>query len=277
MPELPEVETIARDVRPHLQGAVIESARLFKPDILRNVKRPVFERGLTGHRVVKVGRRAKHLVFELDSGNRVVIRPGMTGALLSGPRPTSHAPRPEKHDVLHLDLSNGKRLRYHDVRRLGGIYFLTPKQWETYSAAIGLEPLEPAFTAAALHGILRGSRAAVKKVIMDQKKLAGVGNIYASEALWMAGIDPSREARKVTAAEAALLRDAIVDVLARSIKGRGTTVRDYRTGTGESGEFQLALQVYDRAGEACRRCGHTLATTHAIDGRQTTFCAWCQR
>jgi formamidopyrimidine-DNA glycosylase len=116
----------------------------------------------------------------------------------------------------------------------------------------------------------------VKKVIMDQKKLVGVGNIYASEALWMAGIDPSREARKVKPAEAALLRDAIVDVLARSIKGRGTTVRDYRTGTGEPGNFAGRLAVYDREREPCLRCGRRIVMTHAIDARSSYFCPGCQ-
>ena len=270
MPELPEVETIARDMRPHLQGAAILSARIFKPDILRNAKRPAFEKGLAGRTITHVWRRAKHLVLDLDNGNRVVVRPGMTGAMLVGGSK-------EKHDVMHLALSNRKLVRYHDVRRLGGIFFLTPTQWVAYDAALGFEPLEKTFTAEALLRILRRSKAAVKKVIMDQKNVVGVGNIYASEALWMAQIDPSREARKVRPEEAALLRDAIVEVLRRSIKGRGTTVRDYRTGTGEPGNYAGRLAVYDRQGEPCLRCGRRIIMTHAIDARSSYFCAGCQR
>ncbi len=265
-------------MRPHLKGAAILSAHIFKPDILRNAKRPAFERGLTGRTITQVWRRAKHLVLDLDSGQRVVIRPGMTGAMYvkHGVRGKGYGVK-DKHDVMHLELSNGKLIRYHDVRRLGGIFFLSPKQWAAYDAALGMEPLGKQFTAEALREILKGSKAAVKKVIMDQKKLVGVGNIYASEALWMSGIDPSREARKVKHAEALLLRDAIVDVLARSIRGRGTTVRDYRTGTGEPGSFQGRLAAYGREGEPCRRCGRRIVMTHAIDARSSYFCPGCQR
>ena len=266
-------------MRPHLQGATIKSARIFKPDILRKVTRPAFERGLAGRLVTKVGRRAKHLVFELDDGKRIVIRPGMTGAMLvekvKKVKKVKEATR-DPYDVMHLVLSNGKVARYRDVRRLGGIYLLTAAQWPRYDAAIGPEPLEPEFTAEVLAAILKRSRAAVKKVIMDQKKLAGVGNIYASEALWMSGIDPSREARTVKPAEAAALRDAIVDVLARSVDGRGTTVRDYRTGTGEAGTFQGRLAVYGREREPCLRCGRPIVMTHAIDARSSYFCPGCQ-
>ncbi len=276
MPELPEVETIARDVRPHLEGAVIRTARVFKPDMLRGTSRPVFERALAGRRVVRVGRRAKHLVFELDDGRRMVIRPGMTGALLTDARRRKAAAR-DPYDVVHLDLDTGERVRYRDVRRLGGIYLLTPVQWAKYDAAIGPEPLARAFTPRALSAILKGGRLAIKKAIMDQRKLAGVGNIYASEALWMAGIDPSREARRIGPDDAARLRDAIVEVLRRSIRGRGTTVRDYRTGTGEPGGFQGRLAVYGRAGEPCRRCGRRIVMTHAIDARSSYFCPGCQR
>lgn len=267
-------------MRPHLKGALIMSARIFKPDILRNVKRPAFEKGLTGRRILQVGRRAKHLVFELDNGSRVVIRPGMTGAMLvgreSGIGHRESAGKRDPYDVLHLSLSNGKLARYRDVRRLGGIYLLDPKQWEKYDAAIGPEPLDKAFTPAAFLGILEGGRVAIKKAIMDQKKLAGVGNIYASEALWMSEIDPSREARTITPAEAERLHGAIVDVLRRSIRGRGTTVRDYRTGTGEAGTFQGRLAVYGREREPCLRCGRRIVMTHAIDARSSYFCPGCQ-
>jgi formamidopyrimidine-DNA glycosylase len=276
VPELPEVETIAADVRPHLAGARIRVARVLKPDILRRVSRPAFERAVSGRRVTAVGRRAKHLVIALDDGRRVVIQPRMTGSLqVSGKRGAGSRER-DPYDVLHFELDSGVLVRLRDVRRLGVVLLLSPAQWVRYEAAIGPEPLEPGFTADVLAGTLRGARAAVKKAIMDQRRLAGVGNIYASEALWQAGIDPSRPAASLTSDEVRALHAAIVDVLRRSVAGRGTTVRDYRTGTGQPGTFQERLNAYDRAGEPCRRCGTRLAMTHAIDGRSTYFCHQCQ-
>jgi formamidopyrimidine-DNA glycosylase len=269
VPELPEVETIAADVRPHLQGATIRRARVLKPDVLRRIRRPAFERRVTGRRVTAVGRRAKHLVITLDDDARIVIQPRMTGALL-----VDDAPDP--YTVLRLELDAGKVVRFRDVRRLGTIFLLSPAAWRGYDAGIGPEPLDPAFTAATLAAALLGSRAAIKKVIMDQRRLAGVGNIYASEACWIAKVDPSRPAHRLTAAEVRHLHAAIVDVLSRSVANRGTTVRDYRTGTGEPGDFQGRLAVYDRAGLPCRRCGTRIAVTHALDGRSTYFCHRCQ-
>jgi formamidopyrimidine-DNA glycosylase len=270
VPELPEVETIAADVRPHLQGATIRRARLLRTDVLRGIRRPALERGLTGRRCTSVGRRAKHLVFELDDGARLVIQPRMTGAML-----VDHD-TDDPYDVLRLDLDTGLTARFRDVRRLGVIYLLRGAAWQRYDAAIGPEPLDPGFTAARLATALRGSRAAIKKAIMDQKRLAGVGNIYASEACWIARVDPSRPAHRLGPEDVARLRDAIVEVLGRAVTNRGTTVRDYRTGTGEPGEFQELLAVYGRAGEPCRRCGTRIAMTHALDARATYFCHRCQ-
>jgi len=276
VPELPEVETIARDIRPHLKGRTITSARVFKADILKNSSRPRFEKGVTGRRITAVGRRAKNIVLELDDERRIVIQPGMTGAMLVE-RPDPRPPTPDRYDVIRLSLDSRKTAVYRDVRRLGRVYLFDPKQWARHDAGIGPEPLDPAFTAEAFHALLKGSKLAIKKAIMDQRKLAGVGNIYANEALWVAGIDPSREARRIKPEEAALLRDAIVRILADSIEGRGTTVRDYRTGTGEPGSFQGRLVVYERAGEPCLRCGRRIAQTHAIDARSSYFCPGCQR
>lgn len=276
MPELPEVETIARDIRPHLQGRTITAAKVIKADILKNSTRPRFERGVTGRVITAVGRRAKNLVLELDDDRRIVIQPGMTGAMLvEPPLTTHHAPNP--YDVIRLTLSSKKSAVYSDVRRLGRVYLFTPAQWAKHDASIGPEPLGAEFTATAFHASLKGSKLAIKKFIMDQRKLAGVGNIYANEALWVAGIDPSREARRIRPEESALLHAAIVCILADSIEGRGTTVRDYRTGTGEPGNFQGRLVVYERAGEPCLRCGRRIAQTHAIDARSSYFCPGCQR
>jgi formamidopyrimidine-DNA glycosylase len=275
VPELPEVETIVRDLRPRLVGRRIASALLFKTDVLRKITKRTLLRALRGARVTAVSRRAKHAVFHLAGGRRMVIRLGMTGALVVYDRPLT--PPEAKYAVLVLALGRRSQLVYRDIRRFGSIWLLDPEAWARYESRLGPEPLDPAFTPAELGRRLAGSRAAVKKVIMDQGKVVGVGNIYANEALFNARIDPSRAASSLTRNETRALHRAIVRVLERAIKAEGTTFRDYRTGTGQPGSYQLRLNVYGRGGEPCRRCGRRLATTHAIDARATTVCAWCQR
>lgn len=274
MPELPEVETIVRDLRPRLIGQRITSATLAKSDVLRGVSKPRLLRVLRGARFTDVTRRAKHAVFHLVGGQRMVIRLGMTGALIAYDRRLTLEER--KYAVLICELGKGRRLVYRDVRRLGSVWLLDERGWTRYVARLGPEPLDTEFTALALAQRIRGLKAAIKKVIMDQRRVVGVGNIYANEALFNARIDPSRSAASLSGPETAALHAAIVDILTRAIDSSGTTFRDYRTGTGEEGNFQLELNVYGRGGEPCRRCGHHLATTHSIDARATTFCAWCQ-
>jgi formamidopyrimidine-DNA glycosylase len=149
-------------------------------------------------------------------------------------------------------------------------------RFDEYAAGLGVEPLDPAFTGDHLSALLSASRQAVKKVLMDQRRIAGIGNIYANEALWRAGIDPSRPAREVTREEAGRLRTAVVDVLRDSIDARGTSFRDYRDAAGARGGFAERLAVYGRAGLPCGRCGTALIATHEIDGRSTVLCARCQ-
>jgi len=273
MPELPEVETIARDLRPRLVGAAIERVRVLKPDILRGIGRGALAHALAGRRISSVSRRAKHVVIALDDGRRLVVQPRMTGSL----RVLGEQEAADGYVALAVRLSTGGLLAYRDVRRLGTVHLLSPSAWERYTARIGPEPLEPAFTPARLAAALAGGRLAVKKALMDQRRLAGVGNIYANEALWGAGIDPSRLSRAVTAPECRRLHRVLVALLRRSIRGRGTTVRDYRTGTGEAGTFQSRLNVYGRAGRPCRRCGRRIVLTHVVDARATYFCPGCQR
>jgi formamidopyrimidine-DNA glycosylase len=165
---------------------------------------------------------------------------------------------------------------YSDVGRLGTLLLLDPKGWERYSKAIGPEPLDEDFSAERLGSALQRSRQAIKKVIMDQRRLAGVGNIYANEALFAAGIDPSKPANRLGPNDHRRLHAEIRRILAAAIKSNGTTFRDYRTGTGEEGSFQLELLVYGREGEPCRRCGTRLTGTHAIDARVSVFCHRCQ-
>jgi len=271
VPELPEVETIARDLRPHLTGSRIGAVRIHKSDVLRNATPAAFARALAGRRITEVSRRAKHLVLLLDDGLRLVIQPRMTGSLT-----VARNPHRDPYAVLDFALGGTRHLVYRDVRRLGAVLLLSPARWEAYTARLGPEPLAPGFTAARLGRALEGGRLAVKKALMDQRRLAGVGNIYANEALWIARIDPSRPAAEIRATEVARLHRAVRGVLRRAVAGRGTTVRDYRTGTGQPGAFQGRLAVYGRAGEPCLACGRHLALTHAIDGRATYFCPWCQ-
>lgn len=275
MPELPEVETIVRDVAPRLVGRRIRSAHLTKSDVLRGVSRQRLVRTLTGNTVRAATRRAKHAVFLLDSGHRMIIQPRMTGSLIVYDRALTRDEA--RYAVLICRLSGGGLFVYRDVRRLGTVWLLDERGWSAYTARLGPEPLEAGFTPATLADALAGTRAAVKKAIMDQRRLAGVGNIYANEALFDARIDPSRPANRLASAEVATLHGAIVEILHRALRASGTTVRDYRTGTGQPGSFQLELKVYDRGGEPCVRCGRRLVTTHAIDLRQTTLCAFCQR
>lgn len=273
MPELPEVETIVRDIRPELVGRRILSARLEHDDVLREVSRRGLLAGLRGASVRNVFRRAKHAVIETAT-RRLVIQPGMTGSLMVLDRPPT--PRERAYAVLTAKLDNGRLLIFHDVRRFGTLLWLDARGWNEYTAGIGPEPLDAAFTPRVLSGILGRSRAAVKKVLMDQGALAGVGNIYAQEALFAAGIDPSKPAREVSRPAVRRLHGQLRRILAAAIESEGTTVRDYRTGTGKSGSFQFELLVYQREGEPCVRCGTPLAGTHAIDARITVFCHHCQ-
>jgi formamidopyrimidine-DNA glycosylase len=273
MPELPEVETIVRDIRPALLGRRLDRVSLSHDDVLRGVSRRRLVRGLNGSTVRDVFRRAKHAVLDLGE-RRLVVQPGMTGSLIVHDRPLTGDDR--RYAVLRAALDDGRELVYRDVRRLGTLLLLDARGWNRYTATIGPEPLEPEFTPERLGEALGRSRQAVKKVIMDQRHLAGVGNIYANEALFAAGIDPSKPAVKLTPDHHRRLHAAIRRILLAAIDSDGTTVRDYRTGTGGEGNFQLELLVYGREGKPCRRCGTRLTGTHAIDARITVFCHRCQ-
>lgn len=275
MPELPEVETIVRDIASRLEGHRIVHARLRKSDVLRGVSRRRLLTTLKGNAIVQVHRRAKHVVVRLASGHRLVIQPRMTGSLVvQAEPPTAEQAR---YAVLEWTLETGDVFVFRDVRRLGTVWLLDEAGWARYTDRLGPEPLDETFTPFVLAERLAGSRQAIKKAIMDQERLAGVGNIYANEALFHAGIDPSKPASALSLEQLGALHTAIRDVFERALASNGTTLRDYRTGTGQPGRFQLELAVYGRGGEPCVRCGRRLVTTHAIDGRATTLCAFCQR
>lgn len=274
MPELPETETIARDLDQELGGARIVDVHVRRPDVLREVGPEALARRVTGSTILRCWRRAKLVVLDLSGDDRLVVQPRFTGALLID---TGALPEEERrYSTLEFRLADGRAVHYRDIRRLGTVALMDPHRFAAYTSALGIEPLDPGFTAERLCALLRTSRQAVKKVLMDQRVVVGIGNIYANEALWRAGIDPSRAARSVPPAASAALRDAVVDVLRESIAARGTSFRDYRDARGERGGFVEHLAVYGRAGEPCPRCGATLIGTHAVDGRMTVLCARCQ-
>lgn len=275
MPELPEVETIVRDLAPRLTGRTLRAPRLFHTDVLYRVSRRRLLATLARNRVDEVSRRAKHAVLRFASGHRLIIQPGMTGNLLVFDRRLTPAER--RYVVLQAGLGKGATFVYRDVRRLGTLLLLDEPAWQSYTARIGPEPLAPDFDGDAFAARLRKTRQAVKKALMDQHLIAGVGNIYANEALFRAGVDPSRRADRLEPNALARLYREVRAVLTEAIAAQGTTFRDYRTGTGRRGGFQFRLHVYGRGGEPCTRCGTILQTTHTIDARATTFCWRCQQ
>jgi formamidopyrimidine-DNA glycosylase len=275
VPELPETETIARDLNGAIRGRRIEKVSVRKADVLREISPRSMSRRLRHATILKSWRRAKLVVIDLDSGDRIVVQPRFTGALLidDGSLTASEL----SYSTLKFDLDDGRSLHYADVRRLGTVALMDANRFEEYSGQLGIEPLAREFTAKHLSEVFRATSQPVKKVLMEQRKIAGIGNIYANEALWRARIDPSRSAASISVGEAKLLRDSIVGVLEEAIEARGTSFRDYRDARGKRGSFVEKLEVYGRAGLPCRRCGHKLVSTHAIDGRATTLCVICQR
>jgi formamidopyrimidine-DNA glycosylase len=274
MPELPETETIARDLNETIAGRRIESVKVKKADVLREVGKAAFAKRLAGATILGSWRRAKLIVTNLSTGDRIVVQPRFTGALIVEDQ--SSDPSLFGYSTMRIALDDGRTLHYCDVRRLGTVALMNERRFTEYAGALGIEPLDQTFTEAQLSVVLRGSSQPVKKVLMDQRKIAGIGNIYANEALWRAGIDPSRAANSIAPDPIRLLRDEIVAVLEESIEARGTSFRDYRDARGERGRFAEQLQAYGRGGEACLRCGARLILTHAIDGRATVFCSRCQ-
>jgi len=275
VPELPEVETIVRELAPRLEGRRITSARLRKTDVLRRVSRPRLLETLEGNAFDHIHRRAKHAVFGLASGHRMVIQPRMTGSLVVYERPLTRDET--RYTVLLCTLDDGALFVYRDVRRLGTVWLLDEPGWAGYTGRFGPEPLEETFTPFVLAQRLKGTRQAIKKAIMDQRRVVGIGNIYANETLFEAGLRPSKPTSRLALEEFARLHTAIRSVLERAIGSDGTTLRDYRTGTGDRGRFQFELKVYGRGSEPCVVCGRKLTATHEIDRRATVFCSRCQR
>lgn len=274
MPELPEVETIARDLQRKVAGSRIAAVEVSKPDVLRVVGARALARRTTGATITQCWRRAKLVILDLSTEDRLVVSLRFTGNLLVDDGSLSDEDR--RYSTVRWRLADGRTLHYREVRRLGTVSLMTPRQFERYVSALGVEPLEPAFTPDHFFSLLRASRQAIKKRIMDQRAVVGIGNIYANEALWRAQIDPSRDARSLSRAESDRLHASIIAVLQDALGARGTSFRDYRDSAGERGGFGTRLAAYGREGLPCPRCGHKLVGTHAIDGRSTVLCVHCQ-
>ncbi len=275
MPELPETETIARDLDRAIAGNRIIDVRVKRADVLREVDARQLRRRVVGAAIDRAWRRAKLIVLDLSSRDRIVVQPRFTGALLidDGALPENE----RRYSTVEFVLEDARSLHYRDIRRLGTVSVMDERRFARYSDGLGDEPLDSVFTVERLSAILRASRQAVKRVLMDQRRLVGVGNIYANEALWRARIDPSRPAATLSPADATRLHTELRAVLTEAVAARGTSFRDYRDASGARGSFADRLQAYGREGERCVRCGRTLVSTHAIDGRSTVFCWQCQR
>lgn len=275
MPELPETETIARDLDRAISGSRITDVRITRSDVLREVDPRQLRRRVVGTTIQRAWRRAKLIVLDLSSGDRIVVQPRFTGALLIDAGRLADVER--RYSTVEFVLENARSLHYRDIRRLGTVSVMDDRRFTSYSSGLGYEPLDSGFTIERLSTILRSSRQAVKRVLMDQRRIVGVGNIYANEVLWRGGVDPSRPASTLSADEVARLHEELRDLLTSAVRARGTSFRDYRDASGERGSFANQLQAYGREGKRCDRCGRRLVATHAIDGRSTVFCWGCQR
>ena len=272
MPELPEAETIARGLNAILPGRIVRDVEVLRADVVKGPAR-AFAAAVAGRGVRKVGRRGKNVVLTLDDSTRMVVNLGMTGRVMTGNGP---GPDPRStHPAVVFHLADGGRVTYDDVRRFGLLTAVSDSQWSRWSGRLGPEPLARGFTAARLHRILARSRSPVRSLLLDQRRIAGVGNIYAVEALWSARIHPRTPANRIGRTPAARLHRALRRVLRNAIRAGGTTLRNYRDATGEEGRFGRVLRAYGREGEPCSRC-RTPIERIVFGGRSAFRCPRCQ-
>ena len=272
MPELPEVETTLRGIEPSLTGRTVRDVVVRNPDLRWPV--PAAVERATGKKVAACRRRAKYLLIDMENADGgLMIHLGMSGSL----RVCRAGDEPRKHDHLDIVLEDGTCIRFNDPRRFGVFtWYDAPADQHPLLRDLGPEPLSGSFSGAHLHALSRGRRGAVKNFVMDGKVVVGVGNIYASEALFMAGIHPQRAAGRVSAARYDALCGAIRDVLERAIRRGGTTLRDFIGSDGNPGYFAQELLVYDREGLPCFRCGADIKRK-VIGQRSSYYCPSCQR
>jgi formamidopyrimidine-DNA glycosylase len=269
MPELPEVETTRRGIAPHIEGRAVQGVVIRNPKLRWPIPGQL-KKSLPGQKVHAVERRAKYLLLRMDRGT-LILHLGMSGSL----RFVSRGSEPQPHDHFDLVLSNGV-LRLRDPRRFGAVLW-TRQAVEKHALLkhLGPEPLDDAFDGDHLHRIARGRRGAVKNLIMDGKVVVGVGNIYANESLYLAGIHPNRASNRISLERYRALAEQIKEVLHAAIQQGGTTLRDFRQEDGQPGYFAQQLLVYGKEGEPCPHCGHTIRQLR-IGQRSTFYCPRCQ-
>ncbi len=283
MPELPEVETVRRGLAPAMEGQVITLASVNRPDLRWPFPERMADR-LTGARVLALRRRSKYILADLDRGETLLIHLGMSGRMLiSGAQlgQFHHAhPAPAKHDHVVLDMGNGARITFNDARRFGAMDLLDTATAETHWLLrdIGPEPFGNAFNEDHLIARLRGRNTPIKSALLDQTVVAGLGNIYVSEVLHRARINPKRRAGQLSALRVARMVPIIRDVLAEAIAAGGSSLQDHRQTSGELGYFQHSFRVYDRAGQPCPTSGCTGTIARIVQsGRASFYCPQCQK
>jgi formamidopyrimidine-DNA glycosylase len=276
VPELPEVETIRRQLEPWVTGRTVKRARVFDPLTVAPLSPAGFVRRMAGRRIKTLTRRGKYLFFELSGGGALMVHLRMTGRLTRFDAGEAHPGKGTRHLRLILELDDGSAVTLHDQRRFGKALILSRDECETLSRRIGPEPLEREFNARSLAEILRNRKRAVKSVLLDQQLIAGIGNIYADEALFRAGIHPERPAGEISLEETERLVRAIKQTLRDAIRLEGSSIDTYRTAGGRRGRFQETFRVHRRAGEPCPACGGTVVKIR-VGGRGTYFCPACQK
>ncbi|WP_300011588.1 bifunctional DNA-formamidopyrimidine glycosylase/DNA-(apurinic or apyrimidinic site) lyase [uncultured Roseobacter sp.] len=283
MPELPEVETVRRGLTPAMQGVRIEKAEVNRPDLRWPFPESMADR-LTGQRVEQLRRRSKYILADLSSGETLLIHLGMSGRMLVSGDPLGQFvhdhPAPEKHDHVVLHMENGARITFNDPRRFGAMDLMPTQGAEHHKllSVLGPEPLGNDFHEAHLIDAFRGKMSPVKSALLDQRIVAGLGNIYVCEALYRAKIRPTRKAGRISAPRVAGLVPIIRAVLSEAIEAGGSSLRDFRQADGELGYFQHNFDVYGREGAPCRTpdCPGVIGRI-VQSGRSSFFCAQCQR
>ncbi|WBH17009.1 bifunctional DNA-formamidopyrimidine glycosylase/DNA-(apurinic or apyrimidinic site) lyase [Sphingomonas radiodurans] len=270
MPELPEVETTVRGLRPVLDGATIAAIETRRGDLRRPFP-PELRQVMTGATITALGRRAKYGLIDTDRGQTMIFHLGMSGRWRLDPGELL------PHDHLVIDTAAGRRVALNDPRRFGSVDLWATEQLDAFPAfaALGPEPLGPMLTGAYLHAALAGRRASIKLMLLDQRIVAGLGNIYVCEALFLARISPKRAAGRISRVRFDMLVEAIRAVLLSAIEAGGSSLRDYARPDGELGYFSKQFAVYGREGEPCV-CGGTVQR-YAEGGRSTFWCPACQR
>ena len=283
MPELPEVETVRRGLAPVMEGVVIARADVNRPDLRWPFPAQMAER-ITGQRVERLRRRSKYVLAELSSGETLLIHLGMSGRMLISGDPLGQFvhehPATEKHDHVVFHMENGARITFNDPRRFGAMDLMETAREAEHKllAVLGPEPLSNDFHEAILVNALKGRNMPVKSALLDQRIVAGLGNIYVCETLFRAGISPARKAGRIAAVRVAAMVPIIRDILGEAIEAGGSSLRDFRQADGELGYFQHSFDVYGREGQPCKTEGCDAKITRIVQsGRSSFYCPQCQR